>query len=76
MHHRSPTGNMQFTVPHSYQYCTQICTLFSDYDHFLACRKPIPNKEKKIENLDVTIKKLKDTDVNLKTDSRKCVKVL
>ena len=58
MHHQLPTGKMQFTAPYPCPYCTQIFDQSSEHDHFLLCKKPIQDKEKRIEKLEETMKKL------------------
>ena len=68
---------MQFTAPYACPYCNQIFDQSFEHDHLLLCKKSIQNKEKRIEKLEETIKELHTPiDINHKSDSNKCVKVL
>jgi len=58
MHHRLPTGKMQFTAPHPCPHCKRIFDQSSEHDHFLMCEDSSSNKEKRIEQLGETMKTL------------------
>ena len=58
MHHRLPTGKMQFTAPHPCPHCKRIFDQSSEHDHFLMCENSSNNKEKRIEQLGETMKTL------------------
>ena len=58
MHHRLPTGKIQFTALYPCPRCNKIFDQSSEHDHFLMRKKSTKNKEKRIEKLGETMKSL------------------
>ena len=58
IHHRLPTGNMQFSLQYSYPHCKISFDQYSDHDHFVIFPKAEKQKEARIKKIELIMLKL------------------
>ena len=65
IHHRLPTGKMQFGLKHPCPHCKIVFDHNSDHDHFLTCIKSEDQKFKRIQKIELVMLQL-NTPPNLR----------
>ena len=58
IHHRLPTGKMQFSFKHACPYCTCLFTSSTKHDHFLICEASQEIKMKRLTSIEKAMNKL------------------
>ena len=58
IHHRLPTGKMQFTNDHRCPHCQLIFDTNTPHDHFLQCSKTTTEKKQRLDSIENILDKI------------------